>query len=510
MLHRASIVPLLLLGLSAAPSHDDLVQAIKVIRPAQTSDQRFPPDAFANPAFRVAWLDQEPLRNATAHALLFGDGVGSSSGDELSLANRQHAHAGDRRDGGGHASSSSGNGSSSSTLTSALGGALSGPLDHSSHSLELHFVDRDSPYLCAIPRINSTADKYRSSPESYPQSTIELLEEALALLEPLKSALPTSQTGKGKATTSAATTGAEQHNPASFTSNCLYYTFDWFTYAYCHGQHITQFRAAPTTVGAAADALAERSPDGRKQPILKRIEPRKDPIWPAFVLGRWSHEIERMLDEDGTRLYVIPAGLNGATTAAAAAAGAGAPGQQQQELMSQLKAEGSSSSSSRGRSGLGNKLAILPVSSVDPSRAHIHTALIEVVAFDDPAVRNVVAEKEKDGARFLRAAENAAKSAARRASPSSSSSSSDVDLASKQQQGQDGHAGGSSQQGEQQRQQQQPAIAQRYISQTWSDGTPCVSTGEPREIEVQYHCVPSTGLYPVDRISMVRETTVCK
>ncbi|KAK0526751.1 Protein OS-9 [Tilletia horrida] len=472
---RKAAAPLLLLaltGLSAVPA----AEGVKVIRPAQTSDQRFPPDAFAHPAFRVAWLDREPLRNATAHALLFGT---PDERDGLSLLQQQqqqeHKPAMGGRHEHAHGQQHTQHQQGGQKMYSALGAPLSRPLDNESHSLELHFLDEDSPYLCAIPRINSTADKYRASPEAHPTSALEVLQQALVLLDPLKSPIAAKPPS-----------GSSLHNPASFSSNCLYHTFDWFTYAYCHGRSITQFRALPQTIGSAAElasALAESAKDGKGQTIVKRIEPRKDPQWPAFVLGRWSSDIERLLDDEGTLLLV---GAQDSGTVS------------QHDLVSKSAQERKSAHSSSGsESGHQQLGSIVSVSSVDPKRAHIHTALIEVVAFDDPAVQHVAAEKDKDGARFLRAAEAAAKRAAAAASRSGgSASSSDLSASSST----TNTALGKSE--------RPPAIAQRYISQTWSDGTPCVDTGEPREIEVQYHCVPSAGLHPVDRISMVRETTV--
>ncbi|KAE8272039.1 hypothetical protein A4X09_0g286 [Tilletia walkeri] len=457
---------LLLLGLTAGP----VAHSVKVIRPAQTSDQRFPPDAFAHPAFQVAWLDREPLRNATTHALLFGGGGPHQAvdGDELTLV--KHNAAGDdhkRQQGQAQGENGSGTSSSGSKIFSALGAPLSRPLSSVSHSLELHFLDQDSPYLCAIPRINSTADKYRSPPESQPASAIEVLQQALALLEPLK---PSSES-QSKA--------SDANNPTTFASHCLYYSLQWFTYSYCHGRAITQFHALPVTVGAA-ELVGTSSDSATGKALIKRIEPRKDPQWPAYVLGRWSSDVERLLDDGGTRLYVPSS--------------ASASAQHQSDLVSKSSdTPGSAPSSSTTQHT--TQLAVMPVSSVDTDRAHIHTALIEVVAFDDPAVQDVAAEKDKDGARFRRAAEAAAKAAAGRGASRSDSASSDVTVPPSTRQTHSARP---------------PAIAQRYISQTWSDGTPCVDIGEPREIEVQYHCVPSSSPHPVDRISMIRETTVCK
>ncbi|KAK0554528.1 Protein OS-9 [Tilletia horrida] len=453
----------LLLGLSTAPA----AQGVKVIRPAQTSDQRFPPDAFAHPAYRVEWLDSEPLRNATAHKLLFESDEAAYEVNDIAP---HHVHRGSTQGSGAH-------GDSFPQFFDAHGKPISRPFSQRSHSIELHFLDPDSPYVCAIPRINSTADKYRVTPESYPSSTTEVLQQALALLEPLKLPAAKSQSG------------SKNSNPSGFQSHCLYHTIDWFTYAFCHGRTITQFHALPQTVGTVADlaaALADSAQDGSgTKQVVKRIEPRKDPEWPAFVLGRWSPDIDRLLDDEASVLLAPPSKSS--------------EGWAQKDLISQHSTDGRRTSNSQG----GDGLRTIPISSADPARVHIHTALIEVVAFDDPAVRHVAAEKDKDGARFLRAAQAAAKasSAAAAASGPSDSSAPDHDLVA-----------GSKSRPEQSTadSKRPPAIAQRYISQTWSDGTPCVDTGDPREIEVQFHCVPSASSHPVDRISMVRETTVCK
>ncbi|CAD6984945.1 unnamed protein product [Tilletia controversa] len=428
MLHSAPLL-LLLLGLTAAPG----VHSVKVIRPAQTSDQRFPPDAFAHPAFQVAWLDREPLRNATAHALLFGPGS-SEDIDELTLVSQHSAaegHGRHQQEGRAQGEPDTRAGSSGSGIFSALGTPLSRPLTSASHSLELHFLDQDSPYLCAIPRINSTADKYRSSPESQPTSAIEILQQGLALLEPLKPpSTPESKANAG-------------NSPTGSASHCLYYTYDWFTYSYCHGRAVTQFRALPQTVGSAvelASALAESAVGANGQSVFKRIEPRKDPQWPAYVLGRWSDDVDRLLDDDGTLLFVSSS--ESGTSA-------------QNDLVSKSSDKSGPPSSSSSQQT--TQLAVIPVSSVDTTRAHIHTALIEVVAFDDPAVQHVAAEKDKDGAQFRRAAEAAAKASGGKAASRSSPPSSDVAVSSSS------SSSGSA---------RSPAISQRYISQTWSDGTP--------------------------------------
>lgn len=46
----------------------------------------------------------------------------------------------------------------------------------------------------------------------------------------------------------------------------------------------------------------------------------------------------------------------------------------------------------------------------------------------------------------------------------------------------------------------------RYVSQIWSSGTLCNINNEPRTTEVQFHCSSSP---PVDRISLIKETTTC-
>lgn len=49
---------------------------------------------------------------------------------------------------------------------------------------------------------------------------------------------------------------------------------------------------------------------------------------------------------------------------------------------------------------------------------------------------------------------------------------------------------------------------QRYLSQTWSDGTLCDINNEPRSVDVQYHCNP--GLPPSQsQITLIKETTTC-
>ncbi|KZT60428.1 hypothetical protein CALCODRAFT_492479 [Calocera cornea HHB12733] len=49
-------------------------------------------------------------------------------------------------------------------------------------------------------------------------------------------------------------------------------------------------------------------------------------------------------------------------------------------------------------------------------------------------------------------------------------------------------------------------IGQRYLVQTWSDGTVCDKSGRSREVEVQFHCSMTT----TDGILLVKETRTCQ
>jgi protein OS-9 len=48
--------------------------------------------------------------------------------------------------------------------------------------------------------------------------------------------------------------------------------------------------------------------------------------------------------------------------------------------------------------------------------------------------------------------------------------------------------------------------ASRYLVQTWTDGTRCDKSGQPREVKVEVHCSMTAG----DHIYMVKEIDTCK
>ena len=50
------------------------------------------------------------------------------------------------------------------------------------------------------------------------------------------------------------------------------------------------------------------------------------------------------------------------------------------------------------------------------------------------------------------------------------------------------------------------STSSRYLTQRWSDGSPCDKTGRPREIEVQVHC----SMTSTDVIYLVKELAICQ
>lgn len=101
-------------------------------------------------------------------------------------------------------------------------------------------------HLCSIPS-STSIESSTSSPSSTDKNAI--LQSGLDILEPLK-------------------------------SQCLFRTIDWFTYSFCHGTEVRQFRALPGTNGPhgtpAADPTQESYILGRFTPNSEKIYPDKD------------------------------------------------------------------------------------------------------------------------------------------------------------------------------------------------------------------------------------------
>ncbi|PWN51315.1 hypothetical protein IE53DRAFT_368169 [Violaceomyces palustris] len=292
-----------------------------------------------------------------------------------------------------------------------------------------YVLQRTSPtsiQLCAIPDFTADLSKHTSttstSSSSYskPASKRDLIKRAQSLLEPLK-------------------------------KKCLYHTLDWFTYSFCHGQQVRQFRSLnPSTAAASASAKAGGGPEGAKageraaREVAESKVPKVDPDQDAYTLGRWKEENDAILGDDGEEdeLGTDPASVEN---------GQSQPNLNKKQPLPPATAPTKVSREEKAKVAMATAIA---------TPTGLGTELIEIVKFGDwdssemfPESNQGADKVEDDWEIRSRLSEN----------------------------------------------------TQRYISQTWSDGTICDISNEPRSVEVQFHCSKRAG----DRIAMIKETTTC-
>lgn len=235
------------------------------------------------------------------------------------------------------------------------------------------FLERTFPdtlHLCSVQKAKPARPKLEVERGTLDQQRSRILRRAIELLSPLK-------------------------------ETCLYHTLDWFTYSFCYGDAIRQFRALPGTT------LPGKTP---------AIDSRED----SYVLGRWNDGIEVI---DG---------------------------------LSHAQPSRSSDSDQNAPSST-DDVEAQPMTTTDAAATNDGTELMELVRFPS-----------------LYSSSSSRKSVERNAHVSA-------------EQVIDGGDG-------------------RYVSQVWSSGTLCNINNEPRTTEVQFHCSSSP---PVDRISLIKETTTC-
>ncbi|KAJ9474916.1 Protein OS-9-like protein [Pseudozyma hubeiensis] len=283
---------------------------------------------------------------------------------------------------------------------------------------------RSSPdefQLCSVPDFTSTpADRHASSRHASTFTNSlrprqDLIRNAQALLDPLKKV-------------------------------CLYHTTDWFTYSFCHGREIRQFRRlGPQTAAHKAFKAAGGGDAGKKAAVeaaekVNRIQhPIADPEYPAFILGRWTPQNEDIVGDDQSHQR-----------------------RQQQPISSESPqddaATGVAVSSNRGMSSVINSAGL---------------DLVEQVQFGDWDEEELFAAEAKALSQFPDSQSNNAVEKANDAAG----------------------AGGKESQ------------RHRYLTQRWTNGTMCDMNHQPRSVEVQFHCSNRKPLE--DRIVMFKETTIC-
>ena len=380
---------------------------------ATSTSAGFPQDVFAKPAFEVK---------------LGGIGKGEPTlpikySDAINILEQQQA------------SSSSSSSTSSqvvpphSTLISSLEVAGLSRSQSSSQQEDapqpvlwtLQRISQNDFQLCSIPDFSyasssrDTSNRHSSSFAASSRPRHELIRSAQALLDPLKKV-------------------------------CLYHTTDWFTYSFCHGREIRQFRQLGTQTAAQKAFKAAGGGEAGKKAAIEAAEkisklqhPIADPEYPAFILGRWTRQNEDIVGDDQS--HQRP---------------------QQQPLANQPEshesATGVAVASKRGLPSLINSAGL---------------DLVEQVQFGDWDEEELFAAEAKALAQFKGSNSDKAVEAARDASSTTGNESQ----------------------------------RHRYLTQRWTNGTMCDMNHQPRTVEVQFHCSNRKPLE--DRIVMFKETTIC-
>ncbi|KAN0062519.1 Protein OS-9 [Thecaphora frezii] len=370
---------------------------------ASAATAPFPQDIFARPAFRLHLGPQHdahflPVRNHTAVAI---------------MQQQQQQHR--RRVGLSWDPSPLHQSDTSTSSLAVAASSASEPSDKdpqaapSPLSWTLHRSGPTTAHLCAISDFTAADSSPRTDVSTFHNATSALPRQALVaralkLLEPLK-------------------------------QMCLFHTIDWFTYSFCHGKEVRQFRALTQASAAeAASAHAGGGAEGKKAAVRAAAEvaklrkPVADPAYDSFTLGRWKPENDQIVDEADSRR------------------GAKSQGTLTQHHSASKTLKDSVSTAIGTPSGTG-------------------TELVEVVQFGDWDEEELHAEESRIFSRLS-------------SSSDSIPSIPEVNL-----------------------------NRQRYISQTWSDGTLCDINNQPRSIEVQFHCGNRKGLG--DQIVAIKETTIC-
>lgn len=347
----------------------------------------FPQDVFAKPAFGVSISLSD--KDATVLPIKRSDAINILEQQEASSSSTSnHAFAVTPSDVAALAVPSN-------TQQNDLGSS-----SDSSRTL-FYSLQRTSPedfQLCSVPDFTyKSPDKpssHRSTSTSSSRSRQELLQHAQALLEPLK-------------------------------KKCLYHTFDWFTYSFCHGREIRQFRRlGPQTAAQKAFKAAGGGEAGEKAAVEAALKvngvnhPIADPEYPAFILGRWTPQNEDIVGDDRSHQR-----------------------HQQQPLHT---------STDESPTGVALFSSDRPAPSLGSGAG---LDLVEEVQFGDWDEEELFAAEAKALAQF-------------------EDPQNDIVEASPHVSGSAGH--------ESQR--------HRYVTQKWGNGTMCDMNHQPRSIEVQFHC----------------------
>ncbi|SPO31015.1 uncharacterized protein UTRI_05347_B [Ustilago trichophora] len=372
----------------------------------------FPQDVFAKPAFQVNYGNTHktspalPIKRADALNILEQQEASSSSTSNRPPSPSDLAHT-----------------SSSSLAVPGQPERQAGTTSHVASRTLFWSLQRSSPtdfQLCSIPDFTFTpADKLASRPSTdSARSRHDLIRNAQKLLDPLKKV-------------------------------CLYHTSDWFTYSFCHGREIRQFRrlTAQDAVNKGLKAFkAAGGGDAGHKAALEAAEkvaaqpyPTANPEFPAFILGRWTPQTEEIVGDDRSHQR-----------------------RQQQPLTDNTEpSTGVAVSANLDMPSLVNSAGL---------------DLVEEVQFGDWDEEELFAAEAKALAHFQ--------------DSSTTSNEQNRGIAATIA----ATAGHESQR-------------HRYLTQRWTNGTMCDMNHQPRTVEVQYRC--SNRKPHEDRIVMIKETTIC-
>jgi hypothetical protein len=173
----------------------------RLAKPGSTHPS-FPLDAFAKPAYKVIFQDDQPVGNQTALEILKAGRTNDKTSQELSdLKSDSDAYK---------------DGTNSKLPFKA-------------------YLHRTSPQLLHVCTLAEAKQSLAKKTLELDESAMDdyrtgILRRALALLAPLK-------------------------------SGCLFHTHDWFTYSFCHGDALRQFHALPSTLGGGKTPAMDPTQD---------------------------------------------------------------------------------------------------------------------------------------------------------------------------------------------------------------------------------------------------------
>ncbi|PWN33974.1 uncharacterized protein FA14DRAFT_161570 [Meira miltonrushii] len=179
----------------------------RLAKPGSTHPS-FPLDAFASPAFKVIYLDNEPIGNQTAKNILRSSKqFTSNKGDNVGLT--QYATHGESADHDGQ-----------------------NPIYYDGLPFQayLHRSSPDTLHVCTLAKSTKHKQPLQLDDEEMQEYRSNVLRSALRLLAPLR-------------------------------EKCIYHHQDWFSYSVCYGDSIRQFHPIPGTVGPGKVPTMDASQD---------------------------------------------------------------------------------------------------------------------------------------------------------------------------------------------------------------------------------------------------------